>query len=271
MTDKILLEKDHEKGLAVVTLNRADKRNALDGDMIDGIVEAFEDIRDDPQVHVVLTRAEGPTFCAGMDLHYLRDFRAGHRDFYDWGKMRTPARSSVLIANFPKVTVAAVQGYVLGGGFSLMMSHDVVVVAADAQLGMPEVLRGSFGQGVTAQLLKQGIPKKKVVLLQLLGRNITGAEAERLGLVTLTAPVGQVDAQARAIAAELALRNPAVLAHGKIAAHLDEHLPFEHAMFSDDMVAARMRRTIDPLADVEGYLKSQKGGPNRGYARNGQQ
>lgn len=271
MTEKILLEKDYDQGLAVVTLNRADKRNALDGDMIDGIVEAFEDIRDDPRVHVVLTRAEGPSYCAGMDLHYLRDFRAAHRDFYDWGNMRTPARSSLLIANFPKVTVTAAQGYVLGGGFSLMMSHDIVVAADDAQLGMPEVLRGSFGQGVTAQLLKQGIPRKKVVLLQMLGRNISGAEAERLGLATLSVPADQVDAEARAIAAELALRNPAVLAHGKIAAHLDEHLPFEHAMFSDDMVAARMRRTIDPLADVDGYLKSQKGGPNRGYARSGQQ
>ena len=268
MTDKILLDKDYETGLAVITINRPEKRNAMDGDIVDGLAAAFEDVREDPGIHVMLTRAEGPAFCAGMDLHYLRDFRAAHRDIYDWGKMRTPARTSVTLVDFPKVTIAAVQGYCLGGGFSLMMAHDVVITAHDAQIGMPEVLRGSFGQGVTAQLVKQGIPRKKVVLLQLLGRNISGLEAERLGLATLTVPAEELDATARALAAELALREPAVLAHGKIAVHLDEHLPLVHAMFSDDMVAARMRRSIDPLADVDGYLQSQKGGPNRGYARN---
>jgi enoyl-CoA hydratase/carnithine racemase len=267
VTDKILLEKKYDQKVAVISINRPEKHNALDGDIIDGYIAALEEVRDDPDLHVVLTRANGPSFSSGMDLHYLKAFFQGYRPLYDWGRMKNPARVAIAVADFPKVTVAAVHGYCLGGAFSVMMAHDVVIVADDAQIGMPEVLRGSFGQGVTAQLTKEGIPRKKAVLLQLLGRNISGAEAERLGLATLTVPAGQLETESFKIASELGSRNQAVLAHAKIAIHLDTHLPLNHAIFSDDMVASRMRQSTDPLGDVDGYLKSQKGGTNTGYVR----
>ena len=267
MTDKIQLDKRYDEKVAVITLNRPEKHNAFDGDILDGYVAALDEVRDDDGIQVVLTQANGPSFTSGMDLHYLRDFRASYRPLYDWGRMKTPARMSVALLDYPKVAVAAVHGYCLGGGFSLMMAHDVVVIADDAQIGMPEVLRGSFGQGVTAQIIKEGIPRKKAVLLQLLGRNLTGVEAEKLGLATLSVPREDVQAEAHKIAVELGTRNPSVLAHAKIAMNLDEHLPRVHAMWSDDMVAARMRMSIDPLGDVDGYLKSQKGGTTKNYVR----
>lgn len=268
MTEKVLLEKRYDDKVAVITLNRPEKHNALDGDILDGYIDALEEVRDDDGIQVVLTRANGPSFCSGMDLHYLKAFRAEYRPLYDWAKWKTPARLSLAVSDYPKLTVASVHGYCLGGGFSLMLAHDVVIAAEDAQMGMPEVLRGSFGQGVTAQVVKSGIPRKKAVLLQLLGRNINGIEAEKMGLTTLSAPAAELDAEAYQIAKELGSRNPTVLAHGKIAMHLDEHLPLNHAMFSDDMVAARMRMSIDPLGDVDAYLKSQKGGTNKEYVRN---
>lgn len=267
MSDKVLLDKDYDRKVAVITLNRPDKHNAIDKDILEGVIGALEEVRDDDGIQVVLTRANGPSFSSGMDLHYLRDFRKEYRPLYDWARWKTPARLSLAVIDYPKLTVAAVQGYCLGGGFSLMMAHDVVITADDAQFGMPEVLRGSFGQGVTAQVIKEGIPRKKAVLLQLLGRNLSGAEAERLGLATLAVPAEHLDEESAAIATELASRNPTVLAHAKIAIHLDTHLPLNHAMFSDDMVAARMRQSIDPLSDVDKYLASQKGGTNKEYVR----
>lgn len=267
MSDKILLEKNYDDRVATITLNRPEKHNAIDLDIIEGYIDALEEVRDDDGIQVVLTQANGPSFCSGMDLHYLRDFRAEYKPLYDWAKWKTPARLSLAVIDYPKLTVAAVHGYVLGGGFSLMLGHDVVIAAEDAQMGMPEVLRGSFGQGVTAQIMKAGIPRKKAVLLQLLGRNLNGIEAEKMGLTTLSAPADQLKNESYQIAKELGSRNPAVLAHAKIAIHLDEHLPLNHAMFSDDMVAARMRKSIDPLSDVDGYLKSQKGGTNKDYVR----
>ncbi|MFF4835210.1 enoyl-CoA hydratase/isomerase family protein [Streptomyces sp. NPDC001315] len=268
MSDKILLDKKYDEKVAVITINRPEKRNAFDADILNGYIDALDEVRDDDGIQVVLTQANGPSFAAGMDLHYLRDFRASFKPVYDWGRMKAPARLSLALINYPKISVAAVHGYCLGGGFSLMMAHDVVIVADDAQIGMPEVLRGSFGQGVTAQVIKEGIPRKKAVLLQLLGRNLSGLEAERLGLATFSVPAGEVKDEALKIATELGTRNPSVLAHAKIAINLDQHLPLEHAMWSDDMVAARMRVSIDPLGDVEGYLKSQKGGTNKDYQRN---
>lgn len=267
MTDKILVDKRYDDKVAVITLNRPEKHNAFDADILDGYIAALDEVRDDDGIQVLLTQANGPSFASGMDLHYLKAFRASYRPLYDWGRMKTPARMSVALLDFPKISIAAVHGYCLGGGFSLMMAHDVVVIAEDAQIGMPEVLRGSFGQGVTAQIVKEGIPRKKAVLLQLLGRNLTGIEAEKLGLATLSVPGAQVQGEALTIAKELATRNPAVLAHAKIAINLDEHLPLQHAMWSDDMVAARMRMSIDPLGDVESYLRSQKGGTNKDYVR----
>jgi enoyl-CoA hydratase/carnithine racemase len=267
MTDKILLEKKYDEKVAVITINRPDKHNAIDADILDGYVGALEEVHDDDGIQVVLTQANGPSFASGMDLFYLRDFRANFRPVYDWGRTTAPARMPLALTNYPKVTVAAVHGYCLGGGFSMMMAHDVVIIAEDAQVGMPEVLRGSFGQSVTAQLIKEGIPRKKAVLLQLLGRNLTGVEIERLGLATLAVPADQVKDEAFKIASELASRNPAVLTHAKIAASLDRELPIQYAIWSDEMVAARMRMSTDPLGDVEGYLKSQKGGTNKGYVR----
>jgi hypothetical protein len=86
------------------------------------------------------------------------------------------------------VTIAQVHGYCLGGALGIMNMHDIVVAADDAQLGMPEILRGSFGQLVTSTLLNGRIPIKKVTWMQLVGRNISGAEADRLGVVSHSVP-----------------------------------------------------------------------------------
>lgn len=267
MNDKILVEKRPDEHIAVITLNRPEKHNAIDGDILEGYLAALEELRHDDDIYVIWTRANGPSFCSGMDLNYLKEYRAQNKPIWDWGRMHSPARMVEPLLNYPKVLVASVKGYALGGGFSLAVAQDVLVVADDAQLGMPEVLRGSFGQSVSAQVFKEGIPRKKAILLQLLGRNLTGAEAERIGLATFSVPAEEADATAEQLARELGSRNPSVLAHGKIAAQIDANLPLQIAFQSDDMVAARMRQSVDPLADVGGYLKSQKGGTNIGYTR----
>lgn len=267
MTEKILLEKRPEDHAAIITINRPEKRNAIDKDVIDGYLEALEDARLDDDVYVVHTRAAGPSFCSGMDLNYLKQYRSENKPVWDWGNMASPGRMVTPLFDYPKVLVGSVRGYALGGGFSLALAQDVLVVADDAQLGMPEVLRGSFGQGVTAQIFKEGIPRKKAILLQLLGRNLTGVEAADIGIATYSVPDAEVESTADQIVTELGSRNPTVLAHGKIAAAIDIEMPLRKAFQSDDMVAARMRQTIDPLGDVSGYLASQKGGTNTGYVR----
>src|SRR5260370_13596125 len=95
--------------------------------------------------------------------------------------------------------IAQVHGYCLGGALGIMNCHDLVFAADDAQLGMPEILRGSFGQLVTSTLVHGGIPIKKVALMQLVGRNISGAEADRCGIISQAVPAAEVGSSVTAI------------------------------------------------------------------------
>jgi enoyl-CoA hydratase/carnithine racemase len=168
---------------------------------------------------------------------------------------------------FPRVTIAQVEGYCLGGALALMNSHDLVFAADDAQIGMPEVMRGSFGQFATATLFHAQIPIKKAAYIQLVGENLSGAEANRIGLVSLATPAAELEAKTVAVARELSLRHLAVLEHAKVAVQMGRDMSLTDSMKLDALVGARLSKSIDATADVDSYLKSQKGGPNLGYKR----
>src|SRR5207237_1489522 len=89
---------------------------------------------------------------------------------------------------FARIMIGQVHGSCLGGALSIINCHDLVFAAEDAQLGMPEVLRGSFGQLVTSTLLHSGLPVKKLSLIALVGRNISGQEADTLGIISQAVP-----------------------------------------------------------------------------------
>ena len=132
-------------------------------------------------------------------------------------------------------------GYCLGGALGIANCHDLVFAAEDAQLGMPEILRGSFGQLVTSTLIHGRIPIKKVALLQLVGRNLTGIEADRLGLVSQAVPAAELERTVNGIAREIASRHLATLEHAKIAVQMDRDLSLSQAIQLDMLVGARMR------------------------------
>jgi enoyl-CoA hydratase/carnithine racemase len=148
-----------------------------------------------------------------------------------------------------------------------MNCHDLVYAAEDAQLGMPEILRGSFGQLVTATLLHSGLPVKKLAHIALTGRNISGAQASALGIISEAVAAERLEQHTVAIAREIASRHLAPLEHHKITVQMGRDLSLAQAIQLDQLVGQRLRRAIDPLDDVEGYLESQKGGPNLDYKR----
>lgn len=253
------------EGVTRINLNRPQKRNALSGELIGEMLAALEKIRTDPKVRVVITRGNGPSFCSGLDLYYLRSLH--EQPPGDWGHDHPPMTLFETVRNFPKVTIAQVHGYCLGGGLALMNSHDLVIAAANAQIGMPEILRGSFGQMATSTLFHSGIPMKKASLIQLSGRNLTGVEADRLGLLSMVVEESELDKATRELAGEIATRHPAALASGKIAAQVGRDLTLTQALQLDQLVGARQQLSVDPLSRVDEYLKSQSGGTNTGYRR----
>jgi len=261
----VILEKISGTGVARIIFNRPEKRNAVNGQLVDDVMSALEEIRADREINVVITKGNGPSYCSGLDLYYLR--AQNEEPPADWDKFSPTAVMFEAVRNFAKVTIAQVHGYCLGGGLALMNSHDLVIAADNAQIGMPEILRGSFGQMATSTLFHAGVPMKKAALIQLGGQNITGAEADRLGLVSMAVAEAELETVTLKLAQEIASRHPAALANAKIAVQMGRDLSLPQAMRLDQLVGARQRLMVDPLGQVGEYLSSQKGGPNPGYRR----
>lgn len=262
---ELVLERLEDAGVARVVLNRPHKRNAWTAALVEGFFEALEIVRADRELKAVITKGAGPCFSSGLDLHFLKSVSSG--PLLDWDRPTLTIRLAEAIRAFPRVMIAQVHGYCLGGALGIMNCHDLVFAAEDAQLGMPEILRGSFGQLVTSTLIHGRIPIKKVALLQLVGRNLTGIEADRLGLVSQAVPAAELERTVNGIAREIASRHLATLEHAKIAVQMDRDLSLSQAIQLDMLVGARMQSAMDPTGDVDSYLDSQKGGPNLSYKR----
>ncbi len=172
-----------------------------------------------------------------------------------------------IMRKLPQVTVASVKGWCLGGGLAMINGHDLVIAADTAKFGMPEVIRGSYGATATPSLFHAGIPFKKAFFISLTGRNLTGVEAERVGLISQVVPEDELERYVATLAKEIASRNGATLENAKIAAYTQKDLPFDMALQVDDLVSHRLRYYTNPLSDVEGYLHSQKGGGTVKYVK----
>jgi enoyl-CoA hydratase/carnithine racemase len=267
---EIYLERLSDAGVARLVLNKPEKRNSLTAEMMAGAFEALELIRADPELKVVITKGNGPVYSSGLNLHFLRTQSHGYSRQRDWDRPGPTIEFTEALRDFPRITIAQVHGYCLGGSFGMMNMHDLIIAADNAQIGMPEIPRGSFGQIATSTLFHSGIPIKKASLIALTAKNVSGAEADRLGLISMAVPEAELESTTLRIAREIASRHLAPLQHHKIAVQLGRDLPLGTALRIDQLVGARQSLGIDPVKHVEDYLKSQKGGPNfntDGYKR----
>ena len=142
----------------------------------------------------------------------------------DWQRSSVPRMLSDCIREYPKVTIAQVHGYCLGHSMVNMFSHDLVVASETAQIGMPEITRGSFGQLATSNLFHSGVPRKKAAMIQLSGRYLSGRQADHLGLVSAAVPDDELETYTLNLAGEIASRHPAALAAAKIAVQMGSGL-----------------------------------------------
>jgi len=262
---ELILERLEDAGVARIILNRPDKRNCWNRALCNAFIEALEIIRADKALKVAITKGAGSVYSSGLDLNFLREVSNG--PLLDWDRPNLTIQIAEILRAFPRIMIAQVHGYCLGGALGIMNCHDLVFAAEDAQLGMPEVLRGSFGQLVTSTLLHSGLPVKKLSLIALVGRNMSGKEADALGIVSQAVPAAKLEEHTVGVAREIASRHLAPLEHHKITVQMGRDLSLSQAIQLDQLVGQRLRRAMDPLSDVESYLQSQKGGPNFGYKR----
>jgi len=266
MTDHklILTNISEDEGIAWLTLNRPEKKNALSIALLSELADELRAIRDNEKIRCIVTMGAGDSYSSGRDLYDMRS--QGHRRRIrgaDGGVVEIVK----ILRSCPQITIAAVKGWCLGGGLAMINGHEIVIAADNAKFGMPEVIRGSYGATATPTLFHSGIPLKKAFYISVTGRNLTGTEAERIGLISQVVPENELLTFVETLAREVASRNPATLEHAKIAAYMERDVDLDTALRMDDLVSHRMRYYTNPLSDVEGYLQSQKGGGTVRYKK----
>jgi methylglutaconyl-CoA hydratase len=196
---QLLLREDHGP-IAVLTLNRPDRRNALSRALIAALSDGLDALAAEPGVRGVVLTGAGPAFCAGMDLAEAdassSDEAQAVRDLEGIAHLLNQVRTH------PRPTVAAVAGPALAAGAGLALACDFVVMAADARLGYPEVRRGLVPAVVVHDLVRQAGDRRARALL-LSGEPISAATAEAWGLVNRVVPAEACLDEARALARSL--------------------------------------------------------------------
>jgi enoyl-CoA hydratase len=198
---------DVSDGVAVITINRPEARNAVNGEVARGIAEAVDELDASKDVQVLILTGAGGTFSAGMDL---KGFLTGDSPaFGDRGFGGIVQRPPV------KPVIAAVEGYALAGGFELVLSCDLVVASEEARFGLPEVRRSLVaGAGGLLRLPKR-IPYHLAMEIALTGEHYPALRLQQAGLVNRLVPAGQALEAAKELARRVALGGPLALAATK--------------------------------------------------------
>jgi enoyl-CoA hydratase len=209
MSEVLLRERRGE--VELLTLNRPEKRNALNKELLTALADTFAELETDDAVNaIVLTGAGDKAFCAGMDL---AEFAAGGGGGNTVAAQTeaddsvVPSRHQIVSWDYPKPLVAALNGATVGGGFEIMMACDLVVAAEHVKFGLAEVKRGLMpGGGGT--LLATRIPLTVALEITLTGETFDAARALELGLVNRVVPAGTEVDGALALAEAIAANGP---------------------------------------------------------------
>lgn len=241
MSDVLTTEK-LDGGVALLTVNRPDKMNALNGEVRCAVMGALDQLEGDDEVRVVvLTGAGDRAFIAGADIGEFRDTRPveQYRSMQDGDIYSAMER-------FRKPVIAMINGFCLGGGCELAMACDIRFAAGEAKLGQPEINLGLIPGGGGTQRLPRLVGEGRAMKLIMTGEMISGEEAERIGLVDRVVPREELRESTLETAREIASKSPLALQAAKesvLAARrtsLDEGRKFERGWFSllfstDDM------------------------------------
>jgi enoyl-CoA hydratase/carnithine racemase len=205
--------------VAKITINRPEKRNALSRDAIREMLALFEELRGNDEIAVVLTTGAGDVaYCAGRDLSEFPTEGGQNR-----GKDRRvePRAYHVaeVIRTFPKVTIAVVNGFCLGGGITLLLPHDLAIASDRAQFGLPEIKRGFLPYPIIATMFKTLIPTKLAFELILTGENWNAQKSIDAGLINRVVPHEALQEAAWKWGEEIAKFDKVTLKYCKMAAH----------------------------------------------------
>ena len=213
-----------EGHVATITLNRPEKLNAATGEMSDAIVAAAEKCNRDDSVRCVIVTGAGPkAFCAGSDIAELDRYAS------PW-EFRNRADYCDAIQTLRKPTIAAVNGFALGGGLETALSCDIRIAAANAKFAAPEIKLGWIGGGGMSTLLAHSIGPSNAAWMIMTGNTIEAQQALSWGLVTEVVSQDSLAAHARDLAGTIASRAPIAAETAKLNLKAAFSMPREQAM-----------------------------------------
>jgi 3-hydroxypropionyl-coenzyme A dehydratase len=216
-----------DDGVATVTLNTPDNRNALTNALLTDLIDAFESARDDERVRcVVLASSHEKVFSAGGSLdQFAAEVPLVHKHFET---ERFP-RLFRTIMGLRKPTLCAANGHVLAGALGLALCCDLIVAKDSATFGTPEINVGVFPFMIMA-LIYRNVPRKKTNELLLLGERLSAEEARQAGIVNRVVGAGEFEAAVDEWATRLAAKSPVLMKLGKDAMYRQLDMPFEDAL-----------------------------------------
>ena len=229
--NQVLLEK---RGMVQwITINREERRNAMNDAVIDGISAGFTAATEDPSIRaIVLTGAGDRAFCAGADLS------AGSGSFkYDYSKVGLNfVRLMKQARDLTLPLIARVNGHAMAGGLGMLGMCDMAIAVDNARFGMPEVKVGIFPMQIMA-VLQRIIPPRKIYEMALTGEPVTAQEALDIGLLNYVVPAAELDAKVEWLLARLLDKSPTAIRRGKYAMRWSEQMTFDQsAVFMEGQI-----------------------------------
>jgi enoyl-CoA hydratase/carnithine racemase len=251
-SDNLVPRRD-EGGVATLTLNRPEARNALSVALMGAMQASLDAIAADNSVKVVVIAGAGPAFCAGHDLRELRANPG--RPFYE-AVFKQCGRLMVSIVKLPKPVIARVHGVATAAGCQLVATCDLAVASETARFATPGVNIGLFCS-TPMVALSRAVGRKPAMEMLLTGDLIPAAEARRIGLVNRVAPAAELDDATTALARQIAAKSPLILKIGKEAFYRQVELGLEdaYAYASEVMTANMLAR--DAEEGIDAFLEKR--------------
>jgi len=248
MPETILVER--EGRVAILTINRPDKLNALNQQVRDEMLEILAGIEHDDAVGVVvITGAGEKSFIAGADIGEF----AGRTPFDQRHAMRSP-RVFDIMASFPKPVIAMINGFCLGGGCELALSCDIRVASEKARFGQPEIQLGLIPGGGGTQRLPRLVGTGHALRLILTGDMIGAAEAQSIGLVEMVVPHEELRAKTLELAQKMAAMSPLTVKVAKEAVRASERMSLEEGIVYERDLFCLCFSTEDKQEGVDAFL-----------------
>jgi enoyl-CoA hydratase len=253
---------EREGAVLIVTLNRPEKKNAVNCEVMCRLYDAWNELDRDEQLRVAILTGRGDTFCAGMDLAEIGKLRSGVSDNEWIGRVRKEPQviyGAWLKTYRPtKPVILAAEGFARAGGTEILQGTDIRVAGESAKFGVTEVQRGLFPMAGSTVRLRRQIPYAIAAEMLLAGEDLPARRALELGLVNHVVPDGQALAKARAIAQRIAENGPLAVKGILAVLRATETLPEEKAFEIEQQQGMKVMMSADAAEGPRAFLEKRK-------------